>query len=75
MLAAVAPAGAEPAVKHKKHKVAHTAAVTMKSKYRRTDLYPAGPIYNGPDYLGDDPDPFIRSQIRRDTSVFYGGGL
>jgi hypothetical protein len=53
--------------------VTHTATVTMKSKYRRTDLYPAGPIFNGPDYLGDDPDPFIRSQIRRDTSVFYGG--
>jgi len=27
---------------------------------------PAGPLYNGQDYLGNDPDPNIRSQILRD---------
>jgi hypothetical protein len=73
VLAAATPATAEEAVKHMKHKVTHTAAATMKSKYRRTDLFPAGPIYNGQDYLGDDPDPFIRSQIKRDTGALYGG--
>ena len=25
------------------------------------------------DYLGDDPDPFIRSQILRDLGAHYGG--
>jgi hypothetical protein len=73
MLAAAAPATAGQAVKHKKHKVTHAAAVTMKSGYRGTDLFPAGPIYNGQDYLGDDPDPFIRLQLKRDTGALYGG--
>ncbi len=31
------------------------------------------PLYNGPDYLGDDPDPNIRSQILRDLTGRYGG--
>ncbi len=28
----------------------------------------AGPLYNGQDYLGDDPDPNIRSYLLRDLS-------
>ena len=28
----------------------------------------AGPLYNGPDYLGDDPDPSIRAQKIRAES-------
>jgi hypothetical protein len=43
------------------------------SKYRGLDKFPAGPIYAGPTYLGDDPDPFIRSQIARDVNAVYGG--
>ena len=31
-----------------------------------------GPLYNGQDYLGDDPDPNIRSFLIRDKSR-YGG--
>jgi hypothetical protein len=31
-----------------------------------------GPLYNGQDYLGDDPDPNIRAQLLRDMSR-YGG--
>jgi hypothetical protein len=73
MLAAIAPAAAEQARKHKKHTVAHAAAVTAKSGYRGTNLFPAGPVYNGQDYLGDDPDPFIRLQLKRDTGPLYGG--
>lgn len=73
VLAAIAPATAEQAVKHKKHRVAHAATVTTKLGYRGTDLFPAGPVYNGQDYLGDDPDPFIRSQLKRDTGPLYGG--
>jgi hypothetical protein len=34
----------------------------------------AGPLYNGQDYLGDDPDPNIRSYLLRDLSGRYGGG-
>ena len=33
---------------------------------------PRGPLYNGQDYLGDDPDPNIRSFLIRDKSR-YGG--
>jgi hypothetical protein len=73
VLAAAAPATAEQMRKHKKPKVTHAATVTMKSGSRRTDLFPAGPVYNGQDYLGDDPDPFIRLQIKRDTGPLYGG--
>jgi hypothetical protein len=73
VFAATAPAGAEQARQHKKHRVAHATTVTAKSGYRGTNLFPAGPVYNGLDYLGDDPDPFIRSQIKRDTGPLYGG--
>ena len=34
---------------------------------------PVGPLYNGQDYLGNDPDPNIRSQILRDMGGRYGG--
>ena len=34
----------------------------------------AGPLYNGQEYLGDDPDPNIRSYLLRDLSGRYGGG-
>lgn len=71
-LAASAPAEAAKARKHKKVAGAH-ATVRVQSGYRGTNLFPAGPIYNGPDYLGDDPDPFIRSQIYRDLGAHYGG--
>ena len=33
-----------------------------------------GPLYNGQDYLGDDPDPNIRSYLLRDLNSRYGGG-
>jgi hypothetical protein len=33
-----------------------------------------GPLYNGQDYLGTDPDPGIRFQIMRDLAARYGGG-
>jgi hypothetical protein len=33
-----------------------------------------GPLYNGQDYLGDDPDPSIRAYLLRDLSGRYGGG-
>jgi hypothetical protein len=32
-----------------------------------------GPICNGPDYIGNDPDPNIRAYLLRDLSGRYGG--
>lgn len=40
---------------------------------RGANLFHCGPIYNGNDYLGDDPDPFIRLMIQRDLGAKYGG--
>jgi hypothetical protein len=71
-LATTAPAGAEQVHKHKKHMAAH-AAQTGNGKYRGTNLFPAGPVYFANDYLGTDPDPFIRLQIQRDLGAHYGG--
>jgi len=69
---AAAPADAAKAPKHKKHGTTH-AAVRVQTGYWGTNLVPAGPIYNGNDYLGDDPDPNIRFQIKRDLGAHYGG--
>ena len=38
------------------------------------NLVQTGPLYNGPDYLGTDPDPNIRFQILKDLTGRYGGG-
>ena len=70
---AATSADAAKARKHKKPVAAHAAAVTAKSGYRGTNLFPAGPIYHANDYLGDDPDPFIRLMIQRDIGAHYGG--
>jgi hypothetical protein len=43
------------------------------ARYRGGNLFPAGPLYHGPDYIGDDPDPFIRLQLMRDLGARYGG--
>ncbi len=59
--------------KHKRQPVAQPTALMANSGYRGTHLFPAGPVYNGPDYIGDDPDPFIRFQLKRDLSGRYGG--
>jgi hypothetical protein len=72
VLAAAAPAEAAKARKHKKQ-VAAPAAAAAKSGYRGTNLFRAGPIYNGYDYIGDDPDPFIRLMMQRDMGPRYGG--
>jgi len=39
---------------------------------RGANLYPCGPIYSNYEYLGTDPDPFIRTMIQRDLGVKYG---
>ncbi len=32
-----------------------------------------GPLYNGPDYLGQDPDINVRAMLLKDLSGRYGG--
>jgi hypothetical protein len=32
-----------------------------------------GPICNGPDYIGNDPDPNVRAYLLKDLSGRYGG--
>ncbi len=71
-LVAAAPAGAAQAHRHRKHMAAHAAQVGN-GKYRGSNLFHAGPIYFANDYLGTDPDPFIRLQIQRDLGAHYGG--
>jgi hypothetical protein len=53
-----------PAMKHR-----HSA---IAARPRDRSGVPAGPLYNGQDYLGDDPDPNIRSYLIRDMNR-YGG--
>jgi hypothetical protein len=64
---------------HPKARVAHRTApriaprTTSRTAYWGTRLVPAGPLYHGPEYLGDDPDPNIRFELMRDLSGRYGG--
>jgi hypothetical protein len=75
-LAFVVASPAEAAKKHRRH-VGYTAHAMVPggatAPYQRGVT--AGPIYNGQDYLGNDPDPNIRSYIRRDLGARYGGGM
>lgn len=66
------PATAEKARKHKKVVVA-SKTVRADPYHRGTNLVPAGPLYFGDVYLGDDPDPNIRFQLLRDISGRLGG--
>lgn len=70
---AAAPAGADQVRKHKKSHAMHGATVVAKTGDRGANLFPAGPVYHANDYLGDDPDPFIRLQLQRDIGSHYGG--
>jgi hypothetical protein len=71
---------ADAATKHKKHAAKNKAHVVrvardMTPTHRGANLFPVGPLYyNGDVYIGDDPDPFIRSQLWRDISGRFGGG-
>ena len=67
-----APADAAKARKHHKQAVARTH-IQAKPGYWGTNLVPAGPLYFGQVYLGDDPDPNIRAYILRDLSGRFGG--
>ena len=68
-------ANAEDVGKVRKHKKVTTPSKTVQADpyHRGTNLVPAGPLYFGGVYLGDDPDPNIRFQLLRDISGRFGG--
>jgi hypothetical protein len=72
ILVLASPAGAAESRKKRKHVAARTTD-TMKTLYRDQSLFPRGPVMYGNEYLGDDPDPFIRSQLLRDLGLHFGG--
>jgi hypothetical protein len=75
LFALATSANAESAEKVRKHKKVATTSKTEKAGqyHRGTNLVPAGPLYFGGVYLGDDPDPNIRFQLMRDISGRFGG--
>jgi hypothetical protein len=70
------PAAAESSGKHKRttkpHATRQQAAGGAQSNSQFQGGVLKGPLYNGQDYLGNDPDPNIRSYILRDMGR-YGG--
>jgi len=64
---------AEAATKGKRQASPRPQAANTVATCRGGNLFPCGPIYSGRDYLGTDPDPFIRLMIQRDLGVYYGG--
>jgi hypothetical protein len=58
--------------KHKK-RVAQPTVAAVSPAYWGTNLFPPGPVMYGNQYLGTDPDPFIRSQLLRDLGAHFGG--
>jgi hypothetical protein len=74
---AASPAEAAKTSKHKKSRTTHATlqrqvAAAPGSQFQGGVL--KGPLYNGPEYLGNDPDPNIRAYMLRDLSSRYGGG-
>ena len=54
--------------RHHHHGYSHNYGYRAHAQYM--GRYPRG-IYNGQDYLGNDPDPNIRFQIKRDLQTHY----
>jgi hypothetical protein len=66
-------AGADAAQKTKKPRPdAPQMTAGNNTACRGANIFYCGPIYNSYDYLGNDPDPFIRSMIQRDLGAKYG---
>ncbi len=64
---------ANAAAAAKKQKPAAPPIASSAALCRGANLFHCGPIYNSTDYLGTDPDPFIRAMIQRDLGPKYGG--
>jgi hypothetical protein len=78
-LAFAGPAEAAKAGKNKKRVAAPTKTTAHIQSHAATpcrghNVVRCGPLYNGPEYLGTDPDPNIRFQLLRDLDARYGGG-
>jgi hypothetical protein len=76
-LVALAGLLASPADAAGQHK--HKHAAQQPAKQQQVDATPTfqggvrkGPLYNGPDYLGDDPDPGIRAYLLKDMTRYQG---
>ncbi len=63
---------ADAGPKTRKHGPSQAAAGSSLA-CRGASNFRCGPVYNGKDYLGDDPDSFVRLMIQRDLGVKYGG--
>ena len=48
------------------------AASSASPTCRGPNVFRCGPLYSSYDYLGTDPDPFIRTMIQRDLGAKYG---
>jgi hypothetical protein len=74
-LAVVMASPAEAAQKKQRHHSGYTAHAMEPggtgNRFQGGVL--AGPLYNGQDYLGTDPDPNIRAYILKDLGSRYGG--
>jgi hypothetical protein len=77
ILAVMAASSAAAAGKAKRLQVrpGTTTVADATSHCRGANLFHCGPLYNGNDYLGNDPDPFIRLMIQRDLGAKYGGEM
>jgi hypothetical protein len=74
-LAYVLAGAADAKPRKSRQKVTAPTVVTVHAQYRGANLFPAGPVYYGTEYLGDDPDPFIRQQLLRDLTAHFGGAF
>ena len=73
-LALLSGSGADAANKPKRLAgVSPKTAAGAQASCRGSNVFHCGPIYNAYDYLGNDPDPFIRAMIQRDLGAKYGG--
>jgi hypothetical protein len=74
IVALVLAASAEAAQPGKqKKRLAQPTAAVVSPTYQGAQLFPSGPVMYGNEYLGTDPDPFIRSQLLRDLGAHFGG--
>ena len=64
---------ADAATKKAKHPSAYAPqTATSSATCRGANVFRCGPLYSSYDYLGTDPDPFIRTMIQRDLGAKYG---
>jgi hypothetical protein len=65
MVSAATPAAAKRGKLWHRPAVAARHARPVAPPCRGGNLFPCGPVYSNRQYLGDDPDPFIRLQLLR----------